>query len=112
MNTGLLPSQRFKPASKAEAEEQLFRVANGANIEHGFALDFSRRDPVLKLTDEYLKEHESDGKARLKAAEQAEKDAARFRDLMDPIESFATAPRDTASTPPVAQDTGRGSAGN
>lgn len=110
MNTGLLPSQRFKPASKAEAEEQLFRVAHGANIEHGFALDFSRRDPVLKMTDEYLKEHEKDGKDRLKAAEQAEKDALRYRELMDPIEAFATAPRDSGPTsPPVSQDTGRGS---
>jgi hypothetical protein len=102
--------ERFKPASAAEAERQLFLVRNGLNIEHGFALDFSRRDPVLKMTPDYLKEVEGAAEENLKSIAALEDETAKVADILAPIEGLATAPRSVSEQPPTTQDLGRGNA--
>jgi len=99
----VLASKRYKPASAKESEAQLKRIRNGLNIEQGFALDFSLANPVLRITDEYTKEIDAERAVADKWQAEAEKEMAEVADLLLPIESFATMPRNAGDNTPVAQ---------
>lgn len=95
--------EQFRPAPKADADRQLMLIRNGLNIEHGFALDFSRKDPVLKMTDDHLRDVERAAEENAKGLAALEDEAAQVADILLPIESLATAPRGSATpTPPVS----------
>jgi len=82
MTSAVLPSQRYKPASEKESAEQLKRVRNGVAIQNGYALDFTRVDPVLKITDAYRKELDAANDQAEADQKQGEAERAEFADIL------------------------------
>lgn len=96
---------RYVEPTEKEAEEQMKLLRNGLHLSYGFAANFSRMQPIMKIHEDDLKEMAKHREAEIEAGRKMEDEAAEVADLLAPIEAIATAPRrETAGTPHTEQD--------
>lgn len=79
--------------SDKETKTQLHRVRNGLPPEYGFALDFSKPNPVLKYSPAHLKDMQAASDEAKAANDKALQEDEEYADILLAAEAMATIPR-------------------